>query len=56
MRHAGKIGVAQGGQKGKSHAQPKHHPDRVRHQPGFMDEVVPYSIDPYSGQKLPFAV
>jgi len=30
--------------------------DRVRHQPGFTGEVFPYSIDPYSGQKLPFAV
>jgi glutathione S-transferase len=30
--------------------------DRVRHQPGFMGEVLPYSIDPYSIQKLPFAV
>jgi glutathione S-transferase len=30
--------------------------DRVRHQPGFKGEVVPYSIDPYSTQKLPFAV
>jgi glutathione S-transferase len=30
--------------------------DRVRHQPGFKGEVVPYSIDSYSTQKLPFAV
>jgi hypothetical protein len=30
--------------------------DRVRHQSGFMGEVIPYSIDPHSGQKLPFAV
>jgi glutathione S-transferase len=30
--------------------------DRVRHQPGFMGEVFPYSIDPYSSQKLTFAV
>lgn len=30
--------------------------DRVRRQPGFMGEVVPYSSDPHSGQKLPFAV
>jgi glutathione S-transferase len=30
--------------------------DRVRHQPGFMGEVLAYSIDPYSSQKLPFAV
>jgi glutathione S-transferase len=30
--------------------------DRVRHQPGFTGEVFPYSIDPYSDQKLPFAV
>jgi glutathione S-transferase len=30
--------------------------DRVRHQPGFRGDVVPYSIDPYSSQRLPFAV
>jgi glutathione S-transferase len=30
--------------------------DRVRRQPGFMGEVVPYSKDPHSSQKLPFAV
>jgi glutathione S-transferase len=32
--------------------------DRVRHQPGFMGEVLPYSIDRYSSQNylLPFAV
>jgi glutathione S-transferase len=30
--------------------------DHVRRQPGFTGEVFPYSIDPYSGQKLPFAV
>lgn len=30
--------------------------ERVRQQPGFMGEVFPYSIDPYSNQKLPFAV
>jgi glutathione S-transferase len=30
--------------------------DRVRGQPGFRGEVVPYSDDPYSTQKLPFAV
>ena len=30
--------------------------DRVRCQPGFADEVVPYSSDPHSAQGLPFAV
>jgi glutathione S-transferase len=30
--------------------------DRVRRQPGFMGEIFPYSIDPYSRQRLPFAV
>jgi glutathione S-transferase len=30
--------------------------DRVRRQPGFRGTVVPYSSDPYSSQKLPFAV
>ena len=30
--------------------------DRVRGQPGFKGEVVSYSADPYSTQKLPFAV
>ena len=30
--------------------------DRVRAEPGFKGEVVPYSTDPYSAQKLPFAV
>jgi glutathione S-transferase len=30
--------------------------DRVRGQAGFRGEVVPYSDDPYSTQKLPFAV
>jgi glutathione S-transferase len=30
--------------------------DRVRAQPGFKGKVVPYSTDPYSTQKLPFAV
>ncbi|HEV3175837.1 MAG TPA: glutathione S-transferase family protein [Stellaceae bacterium] len=30
--------------------------DRVRRQPGFRGEVVPYSADPNSGQNLPFAV
>jgi glutathione S-transferase len=30
--------------------------DRVRRQPGFAGEVVPYSADPYSAQPLPFAV
>ena len=30
--------------------------DRVRRQPGFAGEVVPYSADPYSTQPLPFAV
>jgi glutathione S-transferase len=30
--------------------------DRVRRQPGFMGKVIPYSEDPYSTQKLPFAV
>jgi glutathione S-transferase len=30
--------------------------DRVRGQPGFKGEVVPYAEDPYSSQKLPFAV
>jgi glutathione S-transferase len=30
--------------------------DRVRRQPGFAAEVVPYSADPYSSEMLPFAV
>jgi glutathione S-transferase len=30
--------------------------DRVRRQPGFKGEVVPYSDDPHSSLKLPFAV
>jgi glutathione S-transferase len=30
--------------------------DRVRRQPGFAGEVIPYSADPYSMQALPFAV
>ena len=30
--------------------------DRVRRQPGFVGEVFPYSIDPHSNQKLPFAI
>ena len=30
--------------------------DRVRAQPGFSGEVVPYASDPDSGRKLPFAV
>jgi len=30
--------------------------DRVRAQPGFKGEVFPYSSDPLSGEKLPFAV
>ena len=30
--------------------------DRVRDQAGFFGEVAPYSSDPYSSQKLPFAV
>jgi glutathione S-transferase len=30
--------------------------DRVRQQPGFMGQVVPYSSDPHSSDKLPFAV
>jgi glutathione S-transferase len=30
--------------------------DRVSRQPGFRGEVFPYSIDPHSGQKLPFAM
>lgn len=30
--------------------------DRVRRQPGFAGEVVPYSADPYSSEALPFAV
>jgi glutathione S-transferase len=30
--------------------------ERVRHQPGFRGEVFPYSSDPQSGQKLPFAM
>ena len=30
--------------------------DRVRRQPGFAGEVIPYSADPYSAQPLPFAV
>jgi glutathione S-transferase len=30
--------------------------ERVRRQPGFSGTVVPYSSDPYSTQKLPFAV
>jgi glutathione S-transferase len=30
--------------------------DRIRAQPGFKGEVVPYSNDPYSNQTLPFAV
>jgi glutathione S-transferase len=30
--------------------------DRIRRQPGFRGEVLPYSIDHYSSQKLPFAV
>jgi glutathione S-transferase len=30
--------------------------DRVRRQPGFMGTVFPYSTDPYSSRKLPFAV
>jgi len=30
--------------------------DRVRRQPAFKGEVVPYSKDPYSSLKLPFAV
>lgn len=27
--------------------------DRVRTQPGFLDEVLPYAIDPHSGNELP---
>ena len=30
--------------------------ERVRRQPGFGGEVIPYSADPYSSQPLPFAV
>jgi glutathione S-transferase len=30
--------------------------DRVGAEPGFRSEVVPYSTDPYSNQKLPLAV
>jgi glutathione S-transferase len=30
--------------------------DRVKDQPGFKGEVISYSSDPHSGQKLPFAV
>jgi glutathione S-transferase len=30
--------------------------DRVRRQPGFAGEVIPYSADPSSSQSLPFAV
>lgn len=30
--------------------------DRVRRQPGFAGEVVPYSADPHSSEMLPFAV
>jgi glutathione S-transferase len=30
--------------------------ERVVQQPGFRGAVIPYSIDPYSRQKLPFAV
>jgi glutathione S-transferase len=30
--------------------------DRVRRQPGFAGDVVPYSADPYSSETLPFAV
>jgi glutathione S-transferase len=30
--------------------------DRVRSQPGFLGKVFPYSSDPYSSRKLPFAV
>ena len=30
--------------------------DRVRRQPGFMGEVIPYSADPFSSRNLPFAV
>ena len=30
--------------------------DRIKRQPGFAAEVVPYSADPYSSQMLPFAV
>jgi glutathione S-transferase len=30
--------------------------DRVRRQPGFAAEVIPYSADPSSSQMLPFAV
>ena len=30
--------------------------DRVRRQPGFSGQVIPYSTDPHSGQQLPFAV
>ena len=30
--------------------------DRIRCQPGFRGTVVPYSSDPYSSHKLPFAV
>jgi glutathione S-transferase len=30
--------------------------DRVRRQPGFAGEVVPYSADPFSSEMLPFAV
>lgn len=27
--------------------------ERVRQQPGFLDEIHPYSIDPHSGEELP---
>jgi glutathione S-transferase len=27
--------------------------DRVRAQPGFLDEIHPYSIDPHAGKELP---
>jgi glutathione S-transferase len=30
--------------------------DRVRRQPGFKGQVIPYSADPHSGQRLPFAM
>jgi glutathione S-transferase len=30
--------------------------ERVKSQPGFAGEVIPYSADPYSAQPLPFAV
>jgi glutathione S-transferase len=30
--------------------------DRVRRQPGFAGEVIPYSADPHSSETLPFAV